>query len=258
MLSYGTLFDPNEQIEDNEELWEGADKTSLLPPELELESRILETKDYDVIEAKKITDKYFSLKNELKENKNEFMECENIYDNYLKKKKELSTAILNLSNSISNLETFLGAIDLKNMFNNAPISKKVEIKDDSMFKHTQEYINYLQNIDKKINNADYYFLEKMNQENSRLNKNCNEIQDKMRIIRNMIMISIKESLNEDDAKQLKLDSKICPICFENEVSYCFNPCGHLICFTCSDNIRTNKCPTCRQQYTSKIKIYFNI
>ena len=266
MLSYMNLFDGNQQQpEEINELWEGADTTSLLPPELELESRILETKDYDILEAKKITDKYFTLKKELKENKKEYSESEEVYENYLNRQKELSTAILNFTNSISNMQTLLNTIQFNNLLNNSrqnnnnlKNNEKLFKFDNNDYKDTKEYIDYLLDVNKKIHNSDSYFLEKINEENSRLNKKCADIEDKMKIIRNMIMISIKESLNNEDSNELKVDSKTCPICFESEVSYCLNPCGHLICYECSDHINNSKCPTCRQYYSSKIKVYFSI
>lgn len=262
------LFQNIDPSDENDELWEGANKTSLLPPELELESRILETKDYDVLEAKKITDKYFNLKKQLKEYKKDYNESEEIYENYLKNKKELSTAILNYTNSISNIQTLISSIDFNNQLNNFK-TKDHNLKNNNIdsnvlnksvihFKHTKELIDYLLDVNMKINNGDIHFLEKINQENSRLHKSCVDIEDKMKIIRNMIMISIKETVSDNEANELKVDSKTCPICFESEVSYCLNPCGHLICYECSNHINNSKCPTCRQHYSSKIKVYFNI
>jgi hypothetical protein len=259
------LFQDTDILQEKDELWEGANTTSLLPPELELESRILETKDYEILEAKKIIDKYITLKKQLKEYKNDYNECEEIYENYLSKKKELSSAILNFTNSINNIQTLISSIDFNNQLNNLKSNNHIdnnllnELDNNNNFKHTKEIINYLLDVNTKINNGDIFVLQKINQENSRLHKNCNNIEDKMKIIRNLIMISIKETTNENEENQLKIDSKTCPICFENDVFYCLNPCGHLICNECSNQINNScKCPTCRQQYSSKIKVYFNI
>lgn len=275
-----SLFELNDELNNisnmnNNEYWlERADTTSLLPPELELESRILETKDYEILKAKKITDKYFDLKKQLKEYKKDANECEDIYSDYLNNKKAFCTSILNLTNSISKMQTLLSSIDFQNQLNNPNSIKKqndniknnlfednnekLDNIDNINFKHTKEYIEYLQNINKKINNCDFNLLQKINEETSKLNRNCLNIQDKMKIIKNMIDISIKETLNDEEENELKVDSKTCPICFENEVNYCFNPCGHLICHNCSEQIRNNKCSTCRQVYNSKIKVFFNI
>ena len=267
MLSYSNLFQDTEVINNNDiesNLWEGADTISLLPPELELEARMIESNDQDILHAKKITDKYTLLKKELKQAKNEYNDCEEIYQNYLNTKKEFSNALFNLTNSISDLQTFLCSIDFKYMINNNKNdndnNKQVLLNQtgNETFKHSKEYIEYLHDINKKITNGDFNLLEQINRENSRLNNKCSDIQDKLKIIRNMLSISIKESMTDEESRELKFDSKMCPICFEQDVSYCYNPCGHLICHNCSENIRNQKCPTCRQHYSSKIKVFFNI
>lgn len=52
------------------------------------------------------------------------------------------------------------------------------------------------------------------------------------------------------------DNKICKICFVNESTIAFIPCGHVIsCTKCSFGL--TKCPCCRQSFTSLIKIYFS-
>jgi len=272
MLSYMNLFDNNDNndnIEENDESWNLSNQTLLLPSELELESRLLETKDDEVLEAKKIIDKYIILKKQLKEYKKDYNECEEIYENYLTKKKELSTAILNFTNSVSNIQTLISSIDFNNQLNNLKdnktnennnnIDKNLLNNSDKNFKHTKELIDYLVDVNYKINNGDLLFLEKINNENSRLYKKLKNIQDQMKIIRNLILLCIKETSIDNQEKDLKVDSKTCPICFENDVSYCLNPCGHLICKECSKIINNScRCPTCRTIYNTKIKIYFNV
>jgi len=46
----------------------------------------------------------------------------------------------------------------------------------------------------------------------------------------------------------------CPICMDRLVSIFLNPCGHLICDTCSIRLTDSKCPTCRVGVT-KSRMY---
>ena len=52
---------------------------------------------------------------------------------------------------------------------------------------------------------------------------------------------------------------ICNICISNVDSlYAFDKCGHCFCINCINHpsiIRSNKCPICRQPYSSKIKLF---
>jgi len=49
----------------------------------------------------------------------------------------------------------------------------------------------------------------------------------------------------------------CPICYENQEFYVFNPCGHICCIICVDKIPKqykNRCYICRNKIESKIKV----
>lgn len=51
-------------------------------------------------------------------------------------------------------------------------------------------------------------------------------------------------------------SKLCSICFENEVTMLFQPCNHVsTCATCATNC--SSCPNCRSQITNKIKVFIS-
>jgi len=58
------------------------------------------------------------------------------------------------------------------------------------------------------------------------------------------------------------DKKMCPICFENEVDICINPCDHTLCNKCVISTRNrytiDKCYSCRGLVHDHIKIYFSL
>ena len=92
MLSYSNLFQEIEQLDNNEretELWDGANKKKLLPPELELESRIIASNDNEILQAKKITDEYKRYKKEIKELNNACKSNYALRQGYLIAKKKV-------------------------------------------------------------------------------------------------------------------------------------------------------------------------
>ena len=54
------------------------------------------------------------------------------------------------------------------------------------------------------------------------------------------------------------DSQLCKICMENEISFVFIPCGHLItCENCALSENLKNCPMCRKQITTLLKTYLS-
>ena len=54
------------------------------------------------------------------------------------------------------------------------------------------------------------------------------------------------------------DSQVCKICMENEISFVFIPCGHLItCENCALSENLKNCPMCRKQITTHLKTYLS-
>ena len=54
------------------------------------------------------------------------------------------------------------------------------------------------------------------------------------------------------------DSQLCKICMENEISFVFIPCGHLItCENCALSENLKNCPMCRKQITTRLKTYLS-
>lgn len=51
------------------------------------------------------------------------------------------------------------------------------------------------------------------------------------------------------------DAKMCKVCYTSEYNMVFSPCGHIIaCEQCASRVK--KCPFCRNQFTSVMRIYF--
>ena len=54
------------------------------------------------------------------------------------------------------------------------------------------------------------------------------------------------------------DSQFCKICMENEISFVFIPCGHLItCENCALSENLKNCPMCRKKITTRLKTYLS-
>ena len=48
----------------------------------------------------------------------------------------------------------------------------------------------------------------------------------------------------------------CPICYDNKVTYCINPCGHTFCSNCVKEYELNaECFMCRTKIQSIIKMF---
>ena len=59
----------------------------------------------------------------------------------------------------------------------------------------------------------------------------------------------------DDKYKTSLVQRItCQICLVNESDTALSPCGHIVCSNCASKI--TKCPTCRQNITNKMPLYY--
>lgn len=118
------------------------------------------------------------------------------------------------------------------------------------------YINYNNKIKDDYDNwfTNYYTPKSLSLEN-----NIDIIEEKISDYRNFFITIIKEILKSNENNESK---KLCPICFENEVEMCVNPCGHTLCNKCVisniNNNRSNKCYSCRTIIKDYIKIYFSV
>lgn len=56
----------------------------------------------------------------------------------------------------------------------------------------------------------------------------------------------------------KEDSRLCKICFNNEVSMIYLPCRHIVtCKKCTASLLKPQCPACRQPIESVLKVFFS-
>lgn len=152
----------------------------------------------------KITDKYNLFKEELKQSKDEYNKYEDIRKSYVNAKIEFSDALFNLTNNINNLKTFLSSVFVERIINennkdNDDISTLFNKKKTEINKYSDEYISYLHNINNKVMYTDVKPFEQMiTEEISRLNNNRINIQDKLKIIENMLSISINDSVSDEE------------------------------------------------------------
>ena len=77
-------------------------------------------------------------------------------------------------------------------------------------------------------------------------------------------MSLANELNNEKIEKIDNENYIlkkqvhCVVCRENDRSILFLPCKHCICcLECSNNLYTNKCPTCRTDITDKQCIFLN-
>lgn len=175
--------------------------------------------------AKTILDNYETLKNSLTEYKNNLKNLINqkeTYDNYI---NNLFCNHVNIINIVNN------DVNLNNSFNIYQNNIKenydnwIKTHYDINIKSIEENI---ENIEIKIKDFTYLFLY---------------------IINNIV--SNKE-----------ISKNTCPICLENQIEICLNPCGHTSCNKCilsnRSNIYNNKCYICRTPVNEFIKIYFSL
>lgn len=94
-----------------------------------------------------------------------------------------------------------------------------------------------------------------------IENNIELIENKINNYRNLFLFIINKILKSTVINDVET-KKLCPICFENEVDMCINPCGHTICNKCTISNRTtnsfNKCYSCRTNIKDYIKIFFSV
>jgi len=115
------------------------------------------------------------------------------------------------------------------------------------------YMNYNNTIKENYKKwiVDYYTPQLLSVEN-----NIEIIENKIAEFRNLFIFIINKILRTNEINDNK---KLCPICFENEVDMCINPCGHTLCNRCIiSNRNSNKCYSCRGHIVDYIKIYFSV
>lgn len=184
----------------------------------------------DVIEindssANMILDDYETLKLNLVEFKKNFANLnkqKETYDNYL---NELINNHMNIVNIVDNDDI------LNNSFNNY----QKDIKD--------KYEKWIFN----------HFIV----QNKILEDNIKNVENKIADFNNLFINIINNFI-----KDKEISKNTCPICFENQIDICLNPCGHTLCNKCSVNnyyyYNNGNCFICRKPVKEYIKIYFSL
>ena len=181
--------------------------------------------NFDNNAAKNILDDYETLKNSLTEYKNNFnllITQKETYDNYI---NSLFNNHLNIVNIIDN--------DTK--LNNSFVDYQNNIK--------EKYDNWIKNnYDIKIKS---------------LEENIDNVEIKLKDFTYLFLYIINNIISNKE-----ISKNMCPICFENQIDICFNPCGHTTCNKCvlsnRNSIYNHKCFTCRTPINEYIKIFFSL
>jgi polyhydroxyalkanoate synthesis regulator phasin len=132
---------------------------------------------------------------------------------------------------------------------------------------TQEYTAFL---NKKT--AEYQVQRE--KKIAELQADMDALDTRLNILRTVIVAALEDTVEPGEI----LNKKLCAVCFENEVNMAAVPCGHTLCGDCSkstglDRVSTNatrarpaflshseqpKCPHCRSQVSSVVKLYFSV
>lgn len=165
-------------------------------------------------------------------------------DSYKQKIEELQANKIYFDNYISNLQN--NHMNIMNIVNKYNYGNKKET--------TEIFLNYHSKINEDYNKwiIDYYKLKLIEYESS-----IDVIEKKICDFRNLFIYIINKI-----SKPIEDAIKLCPICFENEVDICLNPCGHTLCNKCVLSNRSRytseKCYSCRTNIQDYIKIYFSL
>ena len=95
--------------------------------------------------------------------------------------------------------------------------------------------------------------KKIEQDRLALELDLDGVNTKLNGLRNLIQTGIKDIIKPED-----MNKKMCPVCYDREVSMVMVPCGHTYCDGCSNYDYRAKCPQCRATINSRVKIYFSI
>lgn len=98
-------------------------------------------------------------------------------------------------------------------------------------------------------------IETIKKRKDSVEKELEDLSRKLNAIRSLILTGVNEIVKAEDAPK-----KMCPVCFDNEVSMALVPCGHTYCKGCADmdRSRTAKCPQCRSVINTRVKIFFSL
>jgi hypothetical protein len=165
-------------------------------------------------------------------------------DEYKKKIEDLQAHKIYFDNYISNLQN--NHLNVMNIINDYDIQGNNN-------ELNELFINY---NNKMKNNYDKWIIQNYTVKILEFENTIDIIEKKIIEFRTLFIYII----NKITKPQLD-NKKLCPICFENEVDICLNPCGHTLCNKCVISNRSRytneKCYSCRGVIHDYIKIYFS-
>ena len=173
-------------------------------------------------------------------------------ENYKKQYEDLMANNAYFTNYLNQSQN--NHFNVMNIMNNYSINNNDNKNDNDVSKI---YMNYNEKIRDNYKDwlENYYIPQKKAIEN-----NIEIIDEKISEFRKLFIFIINNILKSNDI--INDNKKLCPICFENEIDTCLNPCGHTLCNNCVISNRnwsiTNKCYSCRTRITDYIKIYFSV
>ena len=134
--------------------------------------------------------------------------------------------------------------EFTNLMNKPIIETKVENSNPALEEYTNTIKNlkgYLLEINERYDSVEKRYLEKPTEE---LKQEFEAVKAEY----SSIIVKLK-SFNV-------LAPRTCVICFESEIEYFLDPCGHTICGGCKDKCQsTTKCHVCRAHRTRYRKLY---
>jgi len=168
---------------------------------------------------------------------------------YKKKREDLlakNTYFLNYINNNQNSH-----LNVMNIINDYNVNLNVPDDENNI---SNVYITYNLKMKDSYNKwaLDYYTPQLVSIEN-----NIEIIERKISDFRNLFIFIINKILRTNEINDNK---KLCPICFEDEVDICINPCGHTLCNRCiiSNRNSNDRCYSCRGRVGDYIKLYFSV
>lgn len=177
-------------------------------------------------------------------------------ENYKKQYEDLMANNIFFMNYLNHSQD--SHFNIMNIMNNYSVNVNVNSNDNNDIHNdvSKIYMNYNQKIRDNYKDwlENYYTPQKNSIEN-----NIEIINEKINDFRKLFIFIINNILKSND--MITDNKKLCPICFENEVDTCLNPCGHTLCNNCvisNRNWRTKNCYSCRSLITDYIKIYFSV
>ena len=156
-------------------------------------------------------------------------------------------------------EVIEGIISLLDMINNrlqAELSESARgnlVRKQDTYLKGVETLNIIQGVFEdviKSNQPDgnHTNTQDVERQYEKLQKHQKELQNKLKEERKLV-IDLRQQIQEQS------NNKRCVVCLNEEANIVFIPCGHVCtCSSCSSQLQ-DKCPMCRQDFTSRVRVY---